>query len=142
MKSNSEAHTACRTLSGMYIDNRPIRVDMDSGDNIESEHRKFGRGRSGAQWRDEFRENYDGERGGHGGGLDYEAECDRLLQESKASGNFRRNESRGPYSSASYNRNRSRNDRYNSYDTNRNQGYDRHQSNGEYGGRRDRSRER
>ncbi|KAH8861615.1 Nuclear cap-binding protein subunit 2 [Schistosoma japonicum] len=44
-------------------DDRIIRTDWDAG---FEEGRQYGRGRSGGQVRDEFRKDYDAERGGYG----------------------------------------------------------------------------
>lgn len=54
-----------RHLDGVRLDDRYIRVDIDPG---FREGRQFGRGRSGGQVRDEFREDYDPARGGWGSG--------------------------------------------------------------------------
>ncbi|XP_026194149.1 nuclear cap-binding protein subunit 2 [Cyclospora cayetanensis] len=65
-RSPREAHVAVQILSGAQCDGRVIRVDPDSGRDIDGE-RKYGRGTSGRQWRDEWRDFYDPGRGGEGG---------------------------------------------------------------------------
>lgn len=48
-------------INGTKLDERVIRTDLDPG---FRENRQYGRGISGGQVRDEFRENYDPGRGG------------------------------------------------------------------------------
>lgn len=50
-------------VGGTKLDERIIRADLDEG---FSEGRQYGRGRSGGQVRDEYREEYDPGRGGFG----------------------------------------------------------------------------
>mmetsp|Transcript_838 Transcript_838/g.966 ORF Transcript_838/g.966 Transcript_838/m.966 type:complete len:193 (-) Transcript_838:81-659(-) len=50
-------------VNGTKLDDRIIRTDWDAGFKKE---RQYGRGRSGGQVRDEFREDYDAGRGGYG----------------------------------------------------------------------------
>lgn len=57
------AQAAVKYLNGTRLDNRQLRVDIDYG---FEEGRQFGRGRSGGQVRDEFRTDFDAERGGYG----------------------------------------------------------------------------
>jgi nuclear cap-binding protein subunit 2 len=52
-----------RFLSGTKLDERIIRTDIDPG---FLDGRQFGRGRSGGQVRDEYRQEYDSGRGGWG----------------------------------------------------------------------------
>lgn len=52
-----------RYISGTKLDERVIRCDLDPG---YKEGRQFGRGKSGGQVRDEYREDYDAGRGGLG----------------------------------------------------------------------------
>eukprot|EP00884_Botryococcus_braunii_P006551 jgi/Botrbrau1/15898/Bobra.40_1s0080.1 len=61
--SRADAEDAVKYLSGMLMDDRPVRVDFDWG---FQEGRQFGRGRSGGQVRDEYRTDYDEGRGGFG----------------------------------------------------------------------------
>ncbi|KAK9800759.1 hypothetical protein WJX73_007860 [Symbiochloris irregularis] len=58
-----DADTAVKYLSGLKLDDRPIRVDFDWG---FEDGRQFGRGRGGGQVRDEYRTDWDAERGGFG----------------------------------------------------------------------------
>ncbi|EIW70436.1 hypothetical protein TREMEDRAFT_18663, partial [Tremella mesenterica DSM 1558] len=60
---HSEALASLRYISGTKVDERIIRCDLDPG---YKEGRQFGRGRSGGQVRDEFRQEYDSGRGGWG----------------------------------------------------------------------------
>eukprot|EP01086_Lenisia_limosa_P003961 TRINITY_DN1879_c0_g1_i1.p1 TRINITY_DN1879_c0_g1~~TRINITY_DN1879_c0_g1_i1.p1 ORF type:complete len:180 (+),score=17.58 TRINITY_DN1879_c0_g1_i1:74-541(+) len=61
--SRLNAQDAVKFLNRGILDDRSIRVDWDAG---FSEGRQFGRGRSGGQVRDEYREDYDDGRGGFG----------------------------------------------------------------------------
>lgn len=49
-----------RYISGTKLDERIIRCDLDPG---YKEGRQFGRGKTGGQVRDEFRQEYDSGRG-------------------------------------------------------------------------------
>lgn len=62
--SSSDAANAKRELDYLKLDERHIRLDLDSG---FEPGRQYGRGRRGGQVRDEYRENYDIGRGGWGG---------------------------------------------------------------------------
>lgn len=62
--SHQDAQTCITFLNGVKLDSRPIRVDIDWGGRFET--RRFGRGRSGGQVRDEHRDTFDAERGGWG----------------------------------------------------------------------------
>lgn len=64
--SHEEAAKAISVLNTTSLDDRILRVDWDAG--IE-DGRQFGRGQSGDQWRDDFREDYDAARGGQGRAL-------------------------------------------------------------------------
>jgi RNA recognition motif-containing protein len=57
---HSEAVASMRYISGTKVDERVIRCDLDPG---YKEGRQFGRGKSGGQVRDEFRQEYDSGRG-------------------------------------------------------------------------------
>lgn len=61
--SRESALDAKRFLDGARLDERYIRMDLDPG---FKEGRQFGRGRTGGQVRDEFRDDYDEGRGGWG----------------------------------------------------------------------------
>lgn len=52
-----------RYINGTKLDERLIRCDLDPG---YQDGRQYGRGKSGGQVRDEFREEYDAGRGGWG----------------------------------------------------------------------------
>jgi len=58
-----DARYAMRYVNGTRLDDRIIRTDWDTG---FIEGRQFGRGKSGVQVRDEYREDYDEGRGGYG----------------------------------------------------------------------------
>eukprot|EP00917_Polyrhabdina_sp_WS-2016_P014428 GHVP01031542.1.p1 GENE.GHVP01031542.1~~GHVP01031542.1.p1 ORF type:complete len:211 (-),score=35.95 GHVP01031542.1:857-1489(-) len=78
--SHEEAELASRLLDQAGLDNRQIRVDMDSG--VELERRKEGRGYGGQQWRDVFRKGYDSGRG-EGGGRDVNERTKRKREEGR-----------------------------------------------------------
>ncbi|KAK5170641.1 nuclear cap binding complex subunit [Saxophila tyrrhenica] len=59
-----EARDALSYISGTKLDERIIRADIDEG---FTEGRQYGRGKSGGQVRDEYREEFDPGRGGYGG---------------------------------------------------------------------------
>jgi nuclear cap-binding protein subunit 2 len=60
-----ECAVGCKKLlDGMKLDDRFVRVDLDPG---FKESRQFGRGKSGGQVRDDYRDDYDPGRGGWGG---------------------------------------------------------------------------
>jgi nuclear cap-binding protein subunit 2 len=66
--SHKDAAECSKYMNGIKLDDRVIRADLDVG---FSEGRQFGRGKSGGQVRDEFRNNYDEGRGGYGKGGQY-----------------------------------------------------------------------
>lgn len=59
----ADTEDAVRFLNGMRLDERVARVDWDGG---FVEGRQYGRGRSGGQVRDEYRNDFDAGRGGWG----------------------------------------------------------------------------
>ncbi|KAI5835689.1 RNA-binding domain-containing protein [Schizophyllum commune Tattone D] len=61
--THAEALASMRYISGTKLDERIIRCDLDLG---YKEGRQFGRGKSGGQVRDEYRQDYDPGRGGWG----------------------------------------------------------------------------
>lgn len=61
--SRPDAENAMRFINGTRLDDRIIRTDWDAG---FKEGRQYGRGRSGGQVRDEYRQDYDAGRGGYG----------------------------------------------------------------------------
>ncbi|KAM0752951.1 RNA-binding domain-containing protein [Meredithblackwellia eburnea MCA 4105] len=60
---NEEALAALRYISGTKLDERIVRADLDPG---FVDGRQYGRGKSGGQVRDEYREDFDSGRGGWG----------------------------------------------------------------------------
>jgi len=60
---HEEAVRAIRFISGTKLDERVVRCDLDPG---YAEGRQYGRGKSGGQVRDEYRQGYDPGRGGWG----------------------------------------------------------------------------
>jgi len=75
--TREQALAACALLNGSVFDDRTIRVDPDVG---FQDGRQFGRGQSGGQWRDDFREDYDPARGGQGRSLLKRLEEDPKMQ--------------------------------------------------------------
>ena len=59
----ADAESCMRYINGTRLDDRIVRVDWDAG---FIEGRQFGRGKSGGQVRDEYRQDFDGGRGGYG----------------------------------------------------------------------------
>jgi nuclear cap-binding protein subunit 2 len=62
--TRDSAADCVKWLNNTKLDERVVRIDWDVGIDIES--RKFGRGRSGGQVRDDYRQDYDPGRGGYG----------------------------------------------------------------------------
>ena len=63
---HQEALDCLKYIGGTKLDERIIRADLDPG---FSEGRQYGRGKSGGQVRDEFRDEFDPGRGGFGRAL-------------------------------------------------------------------------
>ncbi|KAM8888781.1 nuclear cap-binding protein subunit 2 [Neosynchiropus ocellatus] len=61
--TRADAEHAMRFVNGTRLDDRIIRTDWDTG---FKEGRQYGRGKSGGQVRDEYRQDYDPARGGYG----------------------------------------------------------------------------
>ncbi|KAK4624749.1 Nuclear cap-binding protein subunit 2 [Fulvia fulva] len=61
--THEDALDCLKYVGGTKLDERIIRADLDEG---FAEGRQYGRGRSGGQVRDEYREEYDPGRGGYG----------------------------------------------------------------------------
>jgi len=61
--TSTDAKDCLKFLSGTKLDERLIRCDIDEG---FTEGRQYGRGKSGGQVRDEYREEFDPGRGGFG----------------------------------------------------------------------------
>eukprot|EP00928_Gymnodinium_smaydae_P054937 TRINITY_DN3861_c0_g1_i1.p1 TRINITY_DN3861_c0_g1~~TRINITY_DN3861_c0_g1_i1.p1 ORF type:complete len:275 (-),score=64.00 TRINITY_DN3861_c0_g1_i1:112-858(-) len=64
--THEQAAQAVNLLNKTMFDERLIRVDWDAG---LTDGRQYGRGESGDQWRDDFRDDYDVARGGQGRNL-------------------------------------------------------------------------
>jgi len=61
--THQDALDCMKYIGGTKLDERLIRTDLDEG---FAEGRQYGRGKSGGQVRDEYREEYDPGRGGYG----------------------------------------------------------------------------
>ena len=61
--THQDALDCMKYIGGTKLDERVIRTDLDEG---FSEGRQYGRGRSGGQVRDEYRDEFDPGRGGYG----------------------------------------------------------------------------
>ncbi|KAI5277108.1 hypothetical protein E4T47_00270 [Aureobasidium subglaciale] len=61
--THQDALDCLKYVGGTKLDERIIRTDLDEGFN---EGRQYGRGKSGGQVRDEYREEFDPGRGGYG----------------------------------------------------------------------------
>ncbi len=61
--TNQDALDCMKYIGGTKLDERIIRTDLDPG---FVEGRQYGRGKSGGQVRDEYREEFDAGRGGLG----------------------------------------------------------------------------
>jgi len=61
--THQDALDCMKYIGGTKLDERIIRTDLDPG---FEEGRQYGRGKSGGQVRDEYREDYDEGRGGLG----------------------------------------------------------------------------
>lgn len=77
--THQDALDCMKYIGGTKLDERVIRTDLDPG---FEEGRQYGRGRSGGQVRDEYREDFDEGRGGLGRALQSERmrEADRLRE--------------------------------------------------------------
>jgi nuclear cap-binding protein subunit 2 len=62
--THTDALDAMKYVGGTKLDERIIRTDLDPG---FKEGRQYGRGPTGGQVRDYYREDYDPGRGGYGG---------------------------------------------------------------------------
>lgn len=60
--TREDAEIALQNVSNTRLDDRVIRADWDAG---FVEGRQYGRGKHGGQVRDEYRKDYDPERGGY-----------------------------------------------------------------------------
>ncbi|TKA67986.1 Nuclear cap-binding protein subunit 2 [Cryomyces minteri] len=64
--THADALDCMKYIGGTKLDERIIRTDLDEG---FSEGRQYGRGKSGGQVRDEYRDEFDPGRGGYGRAL-------------------------------------------------------------------------
>ncbi|KAJ9645851.1 nuclear cap binding complex subunit [Coniosporium tulheliwenetii] len=64
--THQDALDCMKYIGGTKLDERIIRTDLDEG---FAEGRQYGRGKSGGQVRDEYRDEYDPGRGGYGRAL-------------------------------------------------------------------------
>lgn len=71
--THQDALDCMKYIGGTKLDERVIRTDLDPG---FEEGRQYGRGKSGGQVRDEYREDYDEGRGGLGRAIQTDQECD------------------------------------------------------------------
>ncbi|KAN0063927.1 nuclear cap binding complex subunit [Thecaphora frezii] len=76
--THAEAVDCMRYISGTKLDERVIRCDLDPG---YKDGRQYGRGKSGGQVRDEYRQEYDAGRGGWGHNRLREEEERKRLEE-------------------------------------------------------------
>ncbi|KAI9893466.1 MAG: nuclear cap binding complex subunit [Vezdaea aestivalis] len=67
--THQDALDCMKYIGGTKLDERIIRTDLDPG---FQEGRQYGRGKSGGQVRDEYRNEYDPGRGGYGRAIDAE----------------------------------------------------------------------
>lgn len=77
---HADALAALRYLSQTKLDERIIRADLDPG---YKDGRQYGRGKSGGQVRDEYREDFDSGRGGWGHNKAMEQEQMMMLDEER-----------------------------------------------------------
>lgn len=67
--THQDALDCMKYIGGTKLDERVIRTDLDAG---FQDGRQFGRGKSGGQVRDEYRDEFDPGRGGYGRAIDAE----------------------------------------------------------------------
>lgn len=86
--THQDALDCMKYIGGTKLDERVIRTDLDPG---FEEGRQYGRGKSGGQVRDEYREDFDEGRGGVGRALQSERmrEVDRMRDPEADYGKFR-----------------------------------------------------
>ncbi|PKS09998.1 hypothetical protein jhhlp_004622 [Lomentospora prolificans] len=77
--THQDALDCMKYIGGTKLDERIIRTDLDPG---FEEGRQYGRGKSGGQVRDEYREDFDEGRGGLGRAL----QAERLKEQERARG--------------------------------------------------------
>lgn len=76
--THQDALDCMKYIGGTKLDERVIRTDLDPG---FEEGRQYGRGKSGGQVRDEYRDDYDEGRGGLGRALQQEQRLRELREE-------------------------------------------------------------
>jgi nuclear cap-binding protein subunit 2 len=81
--THQDALDCMKYIGGTKLDERIIRTDLDPG---FEEGRQYGRGKSGGQVRDEYREDYDEGRGGLGRALQVERLRDAERRDNEADG--------------------------------------------------------
>ncbi|KAI1286922.1 Nuclear cap-binding protein subunit 2 [Halotydeus destructor] len=77
--TRADARNAMRYVNGTRLDDRVIRTDWDTG---FLDGRQYGRGKSGGQVRDEYRDDFDGGRGGYGKQMTEKLNAQGYLMES------------------------------------------------------------
>ncbi|KAI9654092.1 MAG: nuclear cap binding complex subunit [Bathelium mastoideum] len=75
--THQDALDCMKYIGGTKLDERIIRTDLDEG---FTEGRQYGRGKSGGQVRDEYRNEYDPGRGGYGKALAEDLEEERMYR--------------------------------------------------------------
>ncbi|EFX03004.1 small subunit of nuclear cap-binding protein complex [Grosmannia clavigera kw1407] len=78
--THQDALDCMKYIGGTKLDERIIRTDLDPG---FEEGRQYGRGRSGGQVRDEYRDDYDEGRGGLGRALQAEQRAEREREQER-----------------------------------------------------------
>ncbi|KAI3540928.1 RNA recognition domain-containing protein [Colletotrichum abscissum] len=76
--THQDALDCMKYIGGTKLDERVIRTDLDPG---FEEGRQYGRGKSGGQVRDEYREDFDEGRGGHGRAIQMQRDRDDRMGE-------------------------------------------------------------
>jgi nuclear cap-binding protein subunit 2 len=82
--AHESAANALRYINGTKLDDRIIRTDWDVG---FKEGRQYGRGKSGGQVRDEYRQGYDDGRGGFGKAFERQMIATGMIPGEEASSN-------------------------------------------------------
>ncbi|KAL9064156.1 MAG: hypothetical protein Q9157_007935 [Trypethelium eluteriae] len=75
--NHQDALDCMKYIGGTKLDERLIRTDLDEG---FSEGRQYGRGKSGGQVRDEYRNEFDPGRGGYGKALTEDLDDEKILR--------------------------------------------------------------
>ena len=90
--THQDALDCMKYIGGTKLDERIIRTDLDPG---FEEGRQYGRGKSGGQVRDEYRDDYDEGRGGLGRAIQMERERERELERERERRDRERNRNGG-----------------------------------------------